>query len=227
MYNGLRFGFSADIPPLSCTFSPPNKPSIIEHSRIFKEIIDKEFTKGRYIGLLLCMEVENTLGPFQTTPLSLVPKPGKPGKFCLVQNLSFPLYPSLSPSINSLVNPDNFPSPYSTFSIVVLVLLSLPPGSQGAVRDVAEAYRTVPLHPSQWHALVVRLSESEFAIDTSTCFGFGSSGSIYGNVGSVGADIMCATGIGSILRWVDNHLFIRIPTSQLANYNCLRNTAAD
>jgi hypothetical protein len=126
------------------------------------------------------------LRPFQTAPLSLVPKPGKPGKFRLVQNLSFPLYPSSSPSINSLVDPDNFPSPYSTFSIVPLVLSSLPPGSQGAVHDVAEAYRTVPLHPSQWHALVVRLSESEFAVDTSTCFSFGPSGGIYGNVGSAG-----------------------------------------
>ena len=92
---------------------------------------------------------------------------------------------------------------------------------------MAEAYRTIPLHPSQWHALVVRLSESKFAIDTSTCFGFGPSGGIYGNVGSAGADIMHATGIGPILRWVDDHLFIRIPTSQLANYNLLRDAAAD
>ena len=127
IYNGLRFSFTAGIPPLSHTFSPPNNPSIIEHSRIFKEIVDKEFTKGRYIGPLSHTEVENALGPFQTAPLSLVPKPGKPGKFRLVQNLSFPLYPYPSPSINSLVDPDNFPSPYSTFSIVVLILSSLPP----------------------------------------------------------------------------------------------------
>ena len=219
IYNGLHYGFSANLPPLSHTFSPPNNPSISEHGHIFEEIVNREFTKGRYHGPFSQMEIEAVLGPFQTAPLSLVPKPGKPGKFRLVQNLSFPHSNSPIPSINSLVDPDDFPSPYSTFSIVALVISTLPPGSQGAVHDVAEAYRTIPLHPSQWHALVVRLSESHFAIDTSTCFGFGPSGGIYGNLGSAGADIMRFSGIGPILRWVDDHLFLRIPKSELIDYN--------
>jgi len=46
---------------------------------------------------------------------------------------------------------------------------TLPPGSQGAVRDVAEAYRTIPLHPSQQHVLVIRLSDSDFTVNASTC----------------------------------------------------------
>lgn len=172
----------------------------MEHSQIFQEIVNKEFTKGRYLSPFTHLEVEHILGPFQTSPLSLVPKPGKPGKYRLVQNLSFPLLASLVPSINSLVDPDLFPSHYSTFFVVALVLSSLPPGSQGAVRDVAEAYRTIPLHHSQWHALVVHLSDSEFAIDTSACFGFASSGGIYGNVGNAGTDIMRFNDIGPILR---------------------------
>lgn len=207
---------------MSCTFSPPNSTSLIEHECTFKDIINKEFAKGRYLGPFTRSEIEANLGPFQTSPLSLVPKPGKPSKYHLIQNLSFPLNPSPTPSINSLVIPDNFPSFYSTFSIVALILSSLPPGSQGAVCDVAEAYRTIPLHPSQWHALVVRISESEFAIDSSTCFGFGPSGSLYSNVGNAGADIMRFVGIGPILRWVDDHLFIQIPKSHLSKYNCHR-----
>jgi hypothetical protein len=226
IYIGLCSGFSADIPPLTHTFSPPNNPSIIEHHNAFEDIVNKEFSKGRYLGPFSLAEVESTLGPIQTAPLSLVLKPGKPGKFHLVQNLSFPVSSMPVPSVNSLVDPDNFPSPYSTFPIVALVLSTLPPGSQAAVRDVAEAYRTIPLHPSQWHALIVRLSESNFAVDTSTCFGFGPSGGIYGNVGSAGADIMRAAGIGPILRWVDDHLFIRIPRSSLREYNQLRRNTA-
>ena len=143
-----------------------------------------------------------------------------------MQNLSFPLNPLPSPSINSLVDPNNFPTPYSTFPIVALVLSSLPPGSQGAVRDVAEAYRTIPLHPSQWHTLVVCLSESEFVVDSATCFGFGPSGGLYGKIGNVGTDIMRTSGIGPILRWVNDHLFIRIPSSTLMSYNQLCNDTA-
>ena len=103
---------------------------------------------------------------------------------------------------------------------------NIPPGSQGAVRNVAEAYRTIPLHPSQWHTLVVRLSESEFAVDSATCFGFRPLGGLYGKVGNTGIDIMHASGIGPILRWVDDHLFIRIPSSTLMSYNQLRNDTA-
>lgn len=184
--------------------------------------MQKEFAKARYLGPYSQAEIESTLGPFQTAPMSIVPKPGKPGKFRLIQNLSFPHSNLPVPSINSLTNPNNFPSPYSTFEIVSLVLSSLPPGSQGAIRDVAEAYCTVPLHPSQWHALVVRLSESHFAVDTSLCFGFGPSGGIYGSIGSAGTDIMRHAGIGPILRWVDDHLFIRIPITALNQYNKTR-----
>ena len=219
IYDGLRFGFSANIPPLSQTFAPPNNPSIEEHKLIFNDIVNKEFSKGRYLGPFTQMEVERILGPFQTSPLSLVPKPGK---YRLVQNLSYPLSASPVPSINSLVDPDLFPSHYSTFAVVALVISSLPPGSQGAVRDVAEAYRTIPLHHSQWHALAIRLSDSEFAIDTSSCFGFAPSGGIYGNVGNAGTDIMRFNGIGPILRWVDDHLFLRIPRTSLADYNTHR-----
>ena len=37
---------------------------------------------------------------------------------------------------------------------------------------------------------------------------------------------MRAAGIGPILRWVDDHLFIRIPTAHLTGYNQLRNNIA-
>ena len=207
IYNGLRYGFFANLPPLSRTFSPPNNPSISKHGHIFKEIVNREFAKGKYHRPFSQMEIEAVLGPFQTAPLSLIPKSSKPGKFRLVQNLSFPHSNSPIPSINSLVDPDDFPSPYSTFSIVALVISALPPGSQGAVHDVTKAYRTIPLHPSQWHALVV------------PCFGFGPSGGIYGNLGSASADIMHFAGVGPILRWVDDHLFLKIPKSKLTDYN--------
>lgn len=108
-----------------------------------------------------------------------------------------------------------------------LVLSGLPPGSQGAVRDVAEAYHTVPLHPLQWHTLVVCLSDSQFAVDTTMCVGFGPSGGLYGMMSSIGADIMHTQGLGPILRWVDDHLFIRIPSVHLADYNHVRSDISD
>ena len=167
---------------------------------VFMDIIHKEFAKQQYIGPLTASKTQHIVGPFQSSPLSLIPKPGHPGKYRMIQDLLHPRGSSSMQSINTWVLPDNFTAPYSTFPIVGALLSSLPPGSQGAVRDVAEAYRTIPVHPSQWHGLVVRLSESHFAIDTMLCFSFALLAGIYSNVTGTGVDIMCFVSIGPILH---------------------------
>ena len=225
--DGLHHGFHAGLSDIASSFTPPNNPSIELHASMFKEIVDKEFTKGRYISPFDLETITDLLGPIQTAPLSLVPKLGKPGKFRLVQNLSFPHNPAGSiSSVNSRVDPNQFPTHYSTFHIMSLLICRLPPGSEAAVRDVAEAYRTVPSHPSQWPSLAVRLSNNDFAVDTSLCFGFGPSGGIYGKLGEAGADIMRHAGIGPIARWVDDHIFFRIRRENLPAYNHLRTLLA-
>ena len=149
---GLREGFSFNYPPVSATQTPPNKDSVNQFSEVFQQTITAEIEKGRYIGPFSRSEVESLVGPFQTSPFSIIPKPGKPGKYCLIQNLSFPRSPSRlypNPSINSRVKSNDFPCTWGTFDTICLLIARLPPGSEAAVRDVAEAYRTIPLHRSQ------------------------------------------------------------------------------
>lgn len=102
-----------------------------------------------------------------------------------------------------------------------MLICSLPPDTQGATRDVAEAYRTIPLHHSQWPSLVVRIEEDPplFAVDTALCFGYGPSAGVYGQLRDSGLDIMRAYGIGPVIAWVDDHLFFRLPRSSLNAYN--------
>ena len=203
-------GFCACIPPLPQTFTPHNHPSIDKYKDIFNDIVHKEFIKQWYIGLLTASEIQQELGRFQSSPLSLIPKLGHPGKHHIIQDLSHPRGSGSTKSINEHMVPDDFTATYSTFPIVTQLISALLPGLQGAVRDVAEAYCTIPIHLSQWHGLVVHLSESHFAVDTSLCFSFAPSAGIYGDVASTGVDIMHFMGIGPILRWVDDHLFIHI-----------------
>ena len=216
----LQFGFDAGIPTITKTFTPPNRPSITQHSSEFEKITQTEFEKGRYIGPASKSEVECLLGPFQTSPLHLIPKPHKPEKLRLIQNLSFPRAPSEIPSINSAIDSDLFPCTWGSFSVISLLLFRLPPGSQAAVRDAKEAYRTIPIKPSQWPGIVVRLQgEDSFAIDTRNCFGLASGAGCYGKIGDAGTQIMRALGIGPISKWVDDHLFIRIRRPFLEAYN--------
>ena len=178
--------FRVHAPIITQSFTPPNNPSINVHHNAFDEILHKEFTKQQYIGPFTQDMLEALIGPFQSSPLNIIPKPGKPGKFRLIQNLSYPNSPQPDEalSINSQVDSALFPCEWGTFYTACSLIHTLPQGSQGATRDVAEAYRTIPLHPSQWPALVVHIADEPalFAADTSLCFGYGPSAGTYGTL---------------------------------------------
>ena len=89
----LRKGFDAGIPPIYLTYTPPNSPTLLQHPQAYHEMVANELRKGRYIGPCTRLEVEALIGPFQSSPLSWVPKPGKPGKYRAVQTSPFPAYP--------------------------------------------------------------------------------------------------------------------------------------
>jgi hypothetical protein len=219
--NDLQFGFDAGIRRITHTFTPPNRPSLYEHKAEFDEIVQAELQKGRYVGPITLEEVESLLGAFHTSPLSIIPKPGQPGKFRIIQNLSSPHSPlGAISSINSSIDSDQYPCTWGTFSTICLLIRRLPPGSQAAVRDVKEAYRNVPIKPEQWPGLVVRLDEDDsFAIDTRDCFGLASGGGLYGRLGDAGAQILRSRGIGPLSKWVDDHIFFRILRQHLGEYN--------
>jgi hypothetical protein len=136
----ITYGANAGISSINSTFTPPNHPSISAHQKIFHEIVNNEFEKGHYWGPFSKEELEKIIGPFQTSPLSLIPKPGKPEKFRLIQNLSYPRNIEGIYSINLKIEMDLYPCTWGTFSTVATLTWSLPPGSMGACRDMAKAY---------------------------------------------------------------------------------------
>jgi hypothetical protein len=159
--------------------------------------------------------VEAVIGPFQSSPLSLVPKEGKPDKFRAVYDFSHPHNPAISPpSINSDIDASNYPCTWGTFEMVCLIITCLPPESRASVRDVAAAYRTIPTHQFQWPGLVVQLKgKDSYAINTNNNFGLTSAGGVYGQLADAGVDLFRAEGIGPISKWVDDHVFFSIRCS--------------
>jgi len=224
LVSSLRLGFDAGIRPIHSTYAPPNSPTLHLHPEAYRDMVSNEFRKGRYIGPCTRQEVEALIGPFQSSPLSWVPKPGKPGKYRAVHNFSFPHTPTPDvASINSTIDADMYPCTWGTFATVCFTIFNLPPGSQAAIRDVAEAYRTIPIVADQWPGLVVKLlNEDEFAINICDNFGLTSAGGIYGELGDATLDIFRAQGIGPSSKWVDDHIFFRIRREHLTTYNLMR-----
>ena len=117
--------------------------------------------------------------------------------------------------------------------MVCTLLWHLPPGSEAAVRDIAEAHRTIPVIPEQWPGLTIRLwGIDRFAVDTCGCFSLASILGSYGYLADAQMDLIHAAGIGPICKWADDHLFIHIlheylleyPHEYLLEYNQLRST---
>jgi hypothetical protein len=217
----IRHGFNLGIRPITVTYTPPNSSSLYTHAEEYQRITQREFSSCRYLGPFSESQVEELIGPFHSSPLSLVPKPGKPGRQRAVHNFSHPHSPSSTiSSINHTIDSNIFPCTWGTFSTVGFTIWNLPPGSQASIRDVAEAYRTIPVTPEQWPGLVVKLRDgNKFAINTNNNFGLTSAGGVYGLLEDAAADIFRASGMGPISKWVDDHIFFRIPLQHLPSYN--------
>lgn len=221
LVEGIIHGFHLGIQTIDQTYTPQNHTSINFYHNAYVENIDKEFQAGRYFGPYSRKEVEALIGPFQSSPLSLCPKPDKPDKFRAVHDFSYPHNSTTLPLlINSNIDAADYPCTWGTFEAICLVIAQLPPGSQASVRDVATAYRTIPAHQTQWPGLVIQLKgEDSYAINTHNNFGLTSAGGVYGLLADAGADIFRANGIGPLSKWVDDHIFFRIRHTNLDSYN--------
>ena len=214
-------GFVLGVLVISYSFQPNNSASVTSLSSEFQAIVNKEFQSQHYIGPFNKSELQALIEPFQSSPLSLVPKPNS-SKFCLIQNLSYPLTPHPIPSINSFINSQDFPCTFGTFFNVCFIINNLPSGSQASTRDVADAYRTIPLHYSQWPGLVMKLQDNVFALNTQNSFGLASTSGVWGHVANMFADFFRSQGFGPITKWVDDFLFFCIPNTYLPLANHYR-----
>ena len=76
LIHSLRHGFIVEYPIITYTQPPPNSTSIPLYQNEFEDIVKKEIAKNRYIGPTPLATIESLLGPYQTSPLSMIPKPG-------------------------------------------------------------------------------------------------------------------------------------------------------
>lgn len=220
LVNYIRFGFPFGDFPILSTFTPDNHASIEEFRNVFDKNMQHEIDAGRWLGPYSADVVAQVLGPFQTSPMSIIPKPNKPGAYRFIQNLSYPRQPFRNiKSINSRLAICDWPCSWGTFFATALLISSLPPGSEAAIRDVKEAFRSCPVRPEDWAKIVVRVGKDAFCPDTSGMFGGCTSGGIHGRVADAGADVMRGRGIGPIIVWVDDHEFIRVLREHLHSWN--------
>ena len=141
------------------------------------------------------------------SPLGLIPKPGQPGKWRLIMDLSAPR----GRSINDSIDLDLCSLKYATINQALLFLQILGPGAQLAKMDLKSAYRMVPVHPDDQHLLGLKW-EGVVYRDTSLPFGLRSAPKIFSAVADSLAWAMTCNGATNFLHYLDDFLFMGPPT---------------
>ena len=119
----------------------PNLTSTRDHPEIVSEKIKKECSLGRLAGPFK----EKPFTNFSISPIGLVPKKEE-GKFRLIHHLSYPQGESINdgiPDTESIVQ-------YQSIDEAVALITHVGQNCYLAKTDIAEAFRIVPLHPSEY-----------------------------------------------------------------------------
>jgi hypothetical protein len=89
------------------------------------------------LGHLAKVHISQVVSPLRVHPIALVPKPGQPGKFCLISDISSPA----GTSVNDLTPP---PPPFQMVKVRNL-FRRIRKFMWGGKIDVAHAFRNIPL----------------------------------------------------------------------------------
>ena len=148
--DGFTFGFKLAYNGIRGPRDSNNLKSITNLHDQALEKINKEIKLGRIAGPFNGRPLPNLI----ISPIGLVPK-SEPGKYRLIQHLSFPL----GSSINDGIDREMCKVQYTNFDTAVRLVVSAGNGALMAKADIESAFRLLPVHPSDFELLGIKLGE--------------------------------------------------------------------
>jgi len=140
---GFRIGFNSD--NVSLRSARANHQSAALHPDVLSQYIDKELQNGRVAEL----PNPSSFPAIHISPLGLVPKKGKAGKWRMIMDLSSPE----GHSVNDGITKESCSFHYTNISEAAARILFLGRGSLMAKMDIQQAYRNIPVAPEDRHLL--------------------------------------------------------------------------
>ena len=201
MILGVRLGF--DGRPVRS--AGRNLPSASENASVVRDYLKKEQTRGSISGPWSPGEC----GEVVINRFGVIPKSGKPGRWRLIVDLSFPD----GGSVNGGIDKSLTAMRYASVLDAAKMLLHLGPGTLMAKIDIASAYRIIPVHPKDRYLLGMSFDKKVY-IDTQLPFGLSSAPVLF-NAYADGLEwIVCTKGVKFILHYLDDFLVLGSPESK-------------
>lgn len=162
-------------------------------------------SKGYVIGP--CVSPPFSL--FRVNPLGVAIRKYS-GKKRLILDLSAP-HSGSHPSINSLIPKPPFSLFYATVAHAIALIKKAGPGAWLAKADITDAFKILPVHPSQWHLLGAKWDE-KFYFFVRLTFGCRSSPSLFNSFSEALCWILLnVVKLPSVLHLLDDFLLIDPP----------------
>ena len=220
LIDGLVLGFLAglcDMPVES--YECHNLQTAITEPAVVDSLLEKELSKGFMIGPF----VASPFSPYRVSPIGVATRKYS-GKKRLVIDLSAP-HDGVVPSINSLIPREPFSLYYASVDNAISLITTAGRGAWLGKADITDAFKVMPLHPSQWHLFGVRWGGKLF-FSVRLAFGCRSSPRIFDALSEALCWILLNVHrLPFVLHLLDDFLVVDFPSSPPARcISVLRDT---
>lgn len=200
---GFRIGISSDrhLRP-----ARRNLKSADDNPQVITAYLNREVELDRLVRLPACTESSSL--PVQTSPFGAIPKKHRPNKWRLIVDLSSPQ----GHSVNEAIPTPLCSVSYSSVDQAVALACSLGRGCLLAKLDLKEAYRAVPVHPTDQRFLGV-CWEGVTYIDRALPFGLRSAPKMFSAITDAMIWFLLERGVKSTLHHLDDFLLLGPPHS--------------
>ena len=147
--DGFEDGFLFDFEGKECPLESKNALSALENAAAVDKKINHELQLGRIAGPYDEVPCEN----FKCFPLAMrekmpIPPPPLPKKFRMLHNMT---YPYDERSVNLNIPKSKTSVKYANIQTAIFNIQKHSPNAYMAKADISDAFRLLPLHPSQYH----------------------------------------------------------------------------
>jgi hypothetical protein len=147
LVDGFHYGFSIDNDQYVSNLNVKNLKTSFQNPDFVDTYLDKEIAAGRISVPCDHVPLDNMV----FSPVGVHPKK-QPGKFRIIQHLSFPK----GSSINDGISRDNARVKYASVPDAISKIRKIGKNSFLAKTDIKSAFRIVPVHPNDYHLLGIK-----------------------------------------------------------------------
>ena len=207
LLTGLSQGFRVGVvSPLSTVHVCRNLQSALTEPDIVAGLLHKEVTKGFMVGPFS----SPPFATFRVNPIGVATRKYS-GKKRLIIDLSAPRKGPV-PSVNSMIPLDNFSLYYASVDDAIRLIKIAGRGAWLAKADITDAFKVMPIHPSQWSLFGVKW-DSMFYFATRLTFGCRSSPHVFNQLSEALCWILLNVDrLPFVAHYLDDFLLINFPS---------------